>query len=197
MILQQDLQEASGGLIAVLPLAADGPRRLNASNHLSDLIWRRMNQAVLINADLDGWRDSWTPFSPPHQHQYLQRWRRLAGILLHTDALQSANGWLAERKEEDCQISELCCRNKGCNLSTQPALFRSKQPENDRNQEKTQLLLSDSLHRAVVTIVQSVSVHIYFNSCTRTVLEKGVMTFVVSCNTDVCLIWLEKKLHDQ
>ena len=64
---------------AARPLAADSSRRLNASNHLSDLIRGGMSGAVLINADLDGWMDGHPrapllhPHTPPHHHQYHQR----------------------------------------------------------------------------------------------------------------------------
>lgn len=54
MILRRDLQEASGGLIAAQLGPSSAPRRLNAGNHLSDLIRGGMKRAVLINADLDG-----------------------------------------------------------------------------------------------------------------------------------------------
>lgn len=49
------------------PSPSKAPRRLNASNHLSDLIRGGMNRAVLINADLDGWIDGWMdpPSLPP------------------------------------------------------------------------------------------------------------------------------------
>lgn len=62
------LQEASSGLIAerLWPLAVDGRHRLNASNHLSDLMRGGMKRAVLINADLDRWMDLHpTPTTPP------------------------------------------------------------------------------------------------------------------------------------
>lgn len=80
MILRRDLQEASGGLIAAQLGPSSAPRRLNAGNHLSDLIRRGMKRAVLINADLDGRMerrmDGWMDGPPPllhHQHQYHQR----------------------------------------------------------------------------------------------------------------------------
>lgn len=80
------------------------PHRLNASNHLSDLIRGGMKQAILINADLNGWMDGPPPPPPPpphHHHQYHQhrpplRRRRPAGIFLHIGGLQSANGCSVE-----------------------------------------------------------------------------------------------------
>lgn len=99
LILWWDLREASSGLIATQlgPLAVDGPRRLNASNHLSDLIQEGMNRAVLINADLDGWTPRpllsiTPPLSPVSPAPTPPRRRWPAGILLHINGLQSANG---------------------------------------------------------------------------------------------------------
>lgn len=113
MILRRDLQEASGGLIAAQLGPSSAPRRLNAGNHLSDLIRGGMKRAVLINADLDGRMerrmDGWMDGPPPllhHQHQYHQRRppprrRRPAGILLHIHGVQSDNGCLSDRKLQD------------------------------------------------------------------------------------------------
>lgn len=139
LILWWDLQEASNGLIATQlgPLAVDGPRRLNASNHLSDLIREGMNRAVLINADLNGWTPcpllfTTPPLSPVSLAPTPPRRRWPAGILLHINGLQSANGWLADRKKEDCQLSNLLCRNEGRNLNTQlPCL----DPNSQKHQE--------------------------------------------------------------
>lgn len=139
MIPWRDLQgsERRPDCGAARPLAVDGPPRLNASNHLSDLIRGGMKRAILINADLDGWMEGWmdplppsSPTPPPSPAPPHRRWRP-AGTLLH--GLQSANGWL-DRKVEDCQIFDLM---EGRHPNT-AAVFGSKQQETRGNSASLQ-----------------------------------------------------------
>ncbi len=99
-----------------------------------------MKRAVLINADLDGWMDPPSsptpPPSPVSPAPTPPRRRRPAGILLHTDGLQSANGWLPDRKVEDCQISDLLGKNEGRNLNTAPACLEPNSQETPGNRRK-------------------------------------------------------------
>lgn len=133
-------REASGGLIAARLGPSPSTALLGWMPVIICLIWYEeewSEPSWLMLIWTDGWKDGWTPspLPPPHRHHHQppphRRWRP-AGTLLH--GLQSANGWLADRKVEDCQIFDLM---EGRHPNT-AAVFGSKQQETRGNSASLQ-----------------------------------------------------------